>query len=92
MNMPQILKTRCIVNFREKKFRLGEVKKAKSNKIEKNEELITGYQKAECIWNVLPPSHKDINLRQVALTNLSRKFDMSLKLFWKQPLNGILNI
>ena len=41
--MPQILKTRCIVNFREKKFRLGEVKKAKSNKIEKNEELITGY-------------------------------------------------
>ena len=38
---------------------------AKSNKNEKNEELITGYQKAECLWNVLPSLHKDINLWQM---------------------------
>ena len=38
---------------------------AKSNKIEKNEELITGYQKAECLWNVLPSLNKDINLWQM---------------------------
>ena len=35
---------------------------AKSNKIEKTEELIAGYQEAKCLWNVLPPSHKDRNL------------------------------
>ena len=62
----------------------------KPNKIEKkNEELITGYQEAEYLWNVLPPSHKDINLRQMTITNLNKKFDMSGKLFWKQPLTGV---
>ena len=55
----------------------------KSNKIEKTEELIAKYQEAECLWNVLPPSYKDINLRQMALTNLSKKVDMSGKLYWK---------
>ena len=29
---------------------------AKSDKIEKTEELVEGYQKAECVWNVLSPS------------------------------------
>ena len=41
---------------------------AKSNKIDKNEELIAGYQEAECLWNVLPPSHKDINFRRMTFT------------------------
>ena len=58
---------------------------AKSNKIEKTEQLIAGYQEAKCLWNVLPPSHKDRNLRQMALTNLSKMFDISGKIFWKQP-------
>ena len=62
----------------------------KTNKIQKTEELIAGYQEAECLWNVLPPSNKDRNLRQMALTNLSKKFDMSGKLFWKQQLRGVL--
>ena len=42
---------------------------AKSNKIEKTEELIAGYQEAECLWNVLSPSYKDRKLRQMALAN-----------------------
>ena len=63
---------------------------AKTNKIQKTEELIAGYQEAECLWNVLPPSNKDRNLRQIALTNLSKTFDMSGKLFWKQQLRGVL--
>ena len=46
----------------EKKFRFGKIKRAKSNKIGKPEELIAGYQEAECIWNVLSPSYKDKNL------------------------------
>ena len=29
------------------------------------------------------------NLRQMALTNLSKKFDLSSQLFWKQPLGKI---
>ena len=62
----------------------------KANKIQKTEELIAGYQEAECLWNVLPPSNKDRNLRQMALTNLSKRFDMSGKLFWKQQLRGVL--
>ena len=41
---------------------------AKSNKIDKNEELIAGYQEAECLWNVLPPSHRDINFRRMTFT------------------------
>ena len=60
MNMPQISKTKCIVNFRNikkqieiyrrrKKFWFGGIKMAKSNKIEKTEELILGYQEAECV-------------------------------------------
>ena len=101
MNMPQIFKTKCIGNFRntevEKKFRFGAVKMAKSIKIEKPEELVAGYQEAECLWNVLPPSYKDRNLRQMALTNLSKMFDISGKIFWKQPQkevvkNGVLKI
>ena len=39
---------------------------AKSYKIEKNEELIAGYQEVECLWNVLSPSYKDRNLRQIS--------------------------
>ena len=38
---------------------LGGVKKAKSNKTEKPEELMAGYQEAECLWNVLSSSYKD---------------------------------
>ena len=63
---------------------------AKSNKIEKKKEMVAEYQEAECLWNVLSPSYKDRNLRQLALTNLSKKFDMSGKLFWKQPLIGVV--
>ena len=54
---------------------------AKSNQIEKTEELIARYQEAECFWNVLSPWYKDRNLWKMALTNLSKKFDMSGKLF-----------
>ena len=41
------------------------------------------------------PSYKDRNLQQMALINPSKKFDMSGKLFWKQPMrrvgeNGVL--
>ena len=83
-----------MVSFRKyksiKKFRFGEVKMEKSNKTEKTEELIEGYQEAECLWNVLSPSYKDRNLQQMALINLSKKFDMSGKLFWKQPLKGVV--
>ena len=38
---------------------------AKSNKIEKPEELIAGYQEAECLWNVLFLSYKNRNLQQM---------------------------
>ena len=57
----------------------------KSVKIEITEELITGYQEAKCLWNVLSLSHKDRNLREMASTNLSKKFDMSGK-----PLRGVV--
>ena len=73
MNIPQFFKTKSMVNFRKykskKKFRFRGLKMAKSNKIEKTEQLITGYQEAECLWDVLPPSQVDRNLRQMALTN-----------------------
>ena len=59
---------------------------AKSNKIQKPEELSARYQEAECLWNALSLSYKDRNLRQMALTNLSKRFDMSGELFWKKPL------
>ena len=62
----------------------------KTSKIQKTEELLAGYQEVECLGNVLFPSYKDRNLQQMALTNLSKKFDMSGKLFWKQPLRGVL--
>ena len=55
---------------------------AKSNKIEKTEELIAEYQEIECLWNVLSLSYKDRRLRQIALKNLSKKFDMSSKLYF----------
>ena len=61
----------------------------KTNKTQKTEELIAGYQEAECLWIVWSPWYKDRNLWQMAL-NLSKKFDMSGKLFWKQPLRGVL--
>ena len=64
--MSQTFKTKCIVNFRKhrskKKFRFGGLKTTKSNKIEKNEELIAEYQEAECHWNVLSLSYKNRNL------------------------------
>ena len=45
--MPQIFKTKYILNFRkievEKKFRFGGIKLVKLNKIEKTEELIAQY-------------------------------------------------
>ena len=31
---------------------------AKSNKTEKTKDLTTGYQKVECLWNVLSLLHK----------------------------------
>ena len=68
MNMPQIFKTKFTVNLTKyrsrKKFRFGGIKMAKPNKIEKNEELVAGYQEVECFWNVLSSSYKDRNLRQ----------------------------
>ena len=63
---------------------------AKLNKFEKTEELIVGYQEAECLSNMLSPSHKDRNLRQMALTDLSKKSHMSGKLFWKQSFRGVV--
>ena len=75
--MLQIFKAKCIVNFRKyrsiKKFRFGGVKIAKSNKIEKTEELIAGYQEAVVLRQTL---------QQMVLANLSKKSDMSGKLFW----------
>ena len=57
--MLQIFKTKSIVNLRKcrcrKKFRFVGVKIAKSNKIEKIEELIAEYQETERLWNVLSP-------------------------------------
>ena len=45
----------------------------------------------------MSPLYKNSNLRQMALTNLSKMFDMSGKLFWKQLLtrvveNGVFKI
>ena len=58
MNMPQIVNFRKYIS-KKKKFRLGEVKMAKLNKIEKTQDLIAGYQEAECLWMVLSLLHKD---------------------------------
>ena len=72
--MPQMFKTKCVVNFRKyrsrKKFRFDGVKMVKSNKIEKNEKLIAGYQEVECLWNVLSLSYKRQKLTAYKL-NLS---------------------
>ena len=94
MNMPQIFKTKCILNFRKyrsrKKVQIWWSKKlVTSNKIEKTEELIVKYWEVECLWNVLSPSYKDRNLWQMVLRNLSKRFDLSGKLFRKQSLRGI---
>ena len=56
----------------------------KSVKIEITEELITGYQEGKCLWNVLSLSYKDRKLREMASTNLSKRFDVSGK-----PLRGV---
>ena len=52
----------------------------KSNKIEKTEEQDI---RIECPCNVFSLSYKDRNSRQMALTNLSNKFDLSGQLFRK---------
>ena len=53
MNMLQIFKIKYIVNFRkkevEKKIRFSRVKIVKSNKTEKADQLIAGYQEAKCL-------------------------------------------
>ena len=72
MNMPQIFKTKCIVNFRKNRNRkkgldLREQKWQNQMKLKKNEELISGYQEAKYLWNGLPPSQNDINLRPFSI-------------------------
>ena len=62
----------------------------KSNKNETTEELVTGCQEAECLCNVFSPSYKDRKLRQVTLANLRKKFDLSGQLFWKLPLERVV--
>ena len=74
----------------KKKFKFGGVKMAKSNEIDKTEELIAGCQEAECILNVLSPTCRDRPIGHMALTNLSQKFDISGQLFWKQPQRGVV--
>ena len=62
-------------------------------KIKKTEELIAEYEEVESLWNVLCPFYKDRNLQQMTLTSpasLSKKFDISGELFWKQPLRGVV--
>ena len=80
--MPQMFKAKYIVNFRKyrsrKKVRFDGVKMAKSNKIEKTEELVAGYQEVEC----LSSSYKDRNLRQI----------VKPKLPWKQPLRRVVDL
>ena len=62
----------------------------KLDKIEQTEELVAQYQEVECLWCLLSLSYKDRNLRQMVLKNPSKKFGMSGKLFWKQPLRGVV--
>ena len=78
------------IQKQKKSLGLVEQKLVKLNKTEKTEELIAEYQEVESLWNVLSLSNKDRNLRQMALIILSKKFDMSGKLFWKQPLRGVV--
>ena len=56
--MPQIVNFRKYIS-KKKKFRLGGVKMAKLSKIEKTQDLIAGYQEAECLWIVLSLLYKD---------------------------------
>ena len=78
------------IQKQKKSLGFVEQKLVKLNKTEKTEELIAEYQEVESLWNVLSLSNKDRNLRQMALIILSKKFDMSGKLFWKQPLRGVV--
>ena len=49
--MPQVFKTKRIENISKYKS---------TNKIEKTEEMIAGYQGAECLWNVLSQSKQKL--------------------------------
>ena len=95
MNMPQIFENKICIKFQKmqkqkKSLDLMEQKLVKLNKTEKTEELIAQYEEVECLWNVLSLSCKDRNLPQMALTNPSKRFDVSGKLFWKQALRGVV--
>ena len=85
--MQQIFKTKYIVNFRKyrsrKKGKIWLIKNGKIKKIEKTKELVAGSQEVECLWNMLSPSYKERKKQHMALINLSKKFDMSGKIFWK---------
>ena len=82
MNMPQIFKTKYMVNSEnieaEKKFRFGGEKMAKSNKIEKTEELIARHQEAECVLSVVQRQKLTAN----GLNNLRKQFDMLARRFY----------
>ena len=65
------------IQKQKKSLDLVKQKLVKLIKIEKTEELIAQYQEGECLWYVLFPWYKDRNLRQMALTNPSKKFDIS---------------
>ena len=78
------------IQKQKKSLGFVEQKLVKLNKTEKTEELIAEYQEVESLWNVLSLSNKDRNLRQMALIILSKKFDMSGKPIWKQPLRGVV--
>ena len=83
MNMPQFFKTTFIANSENIKLekKIGGVRIEQWNQIEKTEELVAGYQGAECLWNVLSPLYKNRNLWQLSPINLCKKFDRSGKLF-----------
>ena len=49
--MPQVFKTKRIDNISKYKS---------TNKIEKTEEMIAGYQEAKCLWNVLSQSKQKL--------------------------------
>ena len=49
--MPQVFKTKRIDNISKYKS---------TNKIEKTEKMIAGYQEAKCLWNVLSQSKQKL--------------------------------
>ena len=49
--MPQVFKTKRIDNISKYKS---------TNKIEKTDEMIAGYQEAKCLWNVLSQSKQKL--------------------------------